>query len=52
MRRILQGAFVALALLGLAAGTAFAQKTEAPKDTKKTEAPKKARGGRRKAAEA
>src|SRR5687768_3851813 len=40
MRRILQGLAVALALFGLAAGTAFAQKTEPPKDTKKTEAAK------------
>ena len=42
MRRILQGLIVALATLGLAAGSALAQKAEAPKDPKKTEAAKPA----------
>ena len=52
MRRILQGAFVALAMLGLAAGSAFAQKTEPPKDTKKAEAPKDTKKADAKKAEA
>ena len=42
MRRIMQGLIVALATLGLAAGSALAQKAEAPKDAKKTEAAKPA----------
>jgi DNA uptake protein ComE-like DNA-binding protein len=41
MRRLLQGLALALAVLGLAAGPAIAQKAEPPKDTKKTEAPAK-----------
>ena len=42
MRRILQGLIVALATLGLATGSALAQKAETPKDAKKTEAAKPA----------
>ena len=42
MQRILQALIVALATFGLAAGSALAQKAEAPKDAKKMEATKPA----------